>query len=409
MIQDVDESIRRLIVGELVAAGGSLIKDESQIVFGLPSDEPPKDKKPQLNIYLHDVRENLALRDEQFHVKKSTSEWEIGKRPGAIRLDLSYILSVSAADPLTEHRVLGEVLAALIRNGVVPEKYLAQSLKDELPNSLLISVAQPDHPAHSDHPKLWQSIGSTIKPTVTLVATAKFNPYETKFVKLVREAIFALGQGIHPEGPDRQMDIRSVRLSAAGMVADKKEDRPLANVTVSILGREEQTTTDDRGFFFFLNLPPNRYTLRFSRRGYKVLDMETVAPPPGRSDTIEPMDVSLTRLTDSEKEKEDATVRQEVLRAPSFIETGRRITVSLVGTLRFPDGTPAPYIPVRIGGRTAVTDEDGSYHFTGLAPGEHQIVAEIPGRGEIPVLPSGGTATLPEADGNGKKVKAKAP
>jgi len=407
VIQDVDESIRRLIIGELVNAGGSLIKEESQIVFGLPSDEPPKDKKPRLNIYLHDVRENLSMRDEQFHIKKTSSEWEIGKRPGAIRLDLSYIVTVTTEDPLAEHRVLGEVLAALIRNGVVPEKYLAQSLKDEMPNSLLLAVAQPDHPAHSDHPKLWQSIGTTIKPTITLVATAKFNPYETKFVKVVREAIFALGQGVHPEGPDRQMDIRSVRLAAAGIVSDKKEDRGLANVTVSVVGRVEQATTDERGFFFFLNLPPDRYTLRFSRRGYKPVEHETVAPPPGRSDTIEPMDVSLVRVSDAEREKDDLAARQEILRAPSFIETGRRVMVSLVGTLRFPDGTPAPYVPVRVGGRTAVTDEDGSYHFTGLTPGEHQIVAEIPGRGEVPVLPSGGTATLPESDGNGKKVKAK--
>ena len=408
MIQDVDESIRRLMIGELVNTSGSLIKDESQIVLGLPSDEQPKDKKPRISLYLHDVRENLGMRDQQIHVQQSANEWEIGKRPGALRLDLSYLVTVAAEDPLTEHRVLGEVLAVLIRNRVVPEKYLPQSLKDEAPNSLLLAVAQPDHPAHSDHPKLWQSIGTAIKPTITIVATAKFNPFETRFVKVVREAVLALGQGVHPEGANRQMDVRSVRLSATGIVSDKAADRPLANVTVSILGREEQATTDERGFFFFLNLPPNRYTLQFSRRGYKAVEVDTVAPPPGRSDAIEPMDVALIRLSDSEREKEEGVLRQEVLRAPSFIETGRRITVSLVGTLRFPDGAPAAYVPVRVGGRTAVTDEDGLYHFTGLMPGEHQLVAEIPGRGEIPVLATGGTATVPETDGNGKKAKSKA-
>lgn len=408
MIQDVDESIRRLIIGEMVNAGGSLIKEESQVVLGLPPEGEPKDKKPRLYLYLHDVRENLPLRDESFHVKRNPSEWSVAKRPGAIRLDLAYIIAVAAEDALTEHRVLGDVLAALIRNNVVPDKYLAQSLLDEAPNSLLLSVAQPDHAAHSDHPKLWQSIGAPIRPTISLVATAKFNPYETKFVKVVREAIFALGQGLHPEGPDRQMDIRSVRLGAAGIVTDKSEDRPLANVTVSIVGREEQATTDDRGFFHFLNLPPNRYTLRFEKRAYRAIEMETVAPPPGRSDTIEPMDIALTRLSDADREKEDKTNSQEILRAPSFIETNRRVTVSLVGTLRFPDGTPAAYVPVRVGGRSAVTDEDGVYHFTGLNPGEHKIVAEIPGRGEIPIVTSSGTATLPELESNGKKAKAKA-
>lgn len=406
MIQDVDESIRRLIVGELLSAGSSIIKDESQIVLGVPSDEPDKDKKPKINLYLHDVRENLPLRDESFHVRRSgQDEWAVAKRHASIRLDLSYIIAVSAEDPLVEHRILGEVLAALIRNNVVPEKYLAKSLADEQPNALLLSVAQPDHPAQSDQPKLWQALGSRIRPTVSLVATAKFNPYETRFVKVVREAIFALGQGIHPEGADRQMDIRSVRLGAAGLVTEKGE--PLTNVTVSIAGRQEQATTDERGFFFFLNLPPARYTFKFDKRGYNAAEMESVAPPPGRSDSLEPMDVAMVRLSDVELDKANKTNAQEILRAPSFIETNRRVTLSLVGTLRFPDGTPAAYVPVRIGGRTAVTDEDGVYHFTGLLPGEHQIIAEIPGRGEIPVLPANGSATLPEGDANGKKVKAK--
>lgn len=408
MIQDVDESIRKLIVGEMLSGGGSLIKDESQIILGLPTEDQGKDKKPRINLYLHDVRENLPLRDESFHVKRGQDEWSVAKRPGAIRLDLSYILTVTAEDPLTEHRVLGDVLAALIRNRVVPDKYLSQSLLEENPNALLLSVAQPDHPAHDDQPKLWQSIGAAIRPSLTIVATAKFNPFETKFVKVVREAIYALGQGIHPEGPNRQMDVKSVRLSIAGIVSDKKEDRPLLNTIVTVAGRTEQATTDERGFFHFLNLPPNRYTLQFRKKGYQTVDMETVAPPPGRSDSIEPMDVAMLRLSDVEREKEEKATSQEVLRAPSFIETGRRVTVSLVGTLRFPDGTPAPFIPVRVGGRTAVTDEDGMYHFTGLTPGEHQIVAEIPGRGEIPVVATSGTATLPEREGNGKKVKAKA-
>ncbi|HVT11596.1 MAG TPA: Pvc16 family protein [Fimbriimonadaceae bacterium] len=404
MIQDVDESIRRLIVGELVHAGSSLIKDESQVVLGMPGEDD-KDKKPRINLYLHDVRENLPLRDESFHIQRKPSDWAVAKRHAAIRLDLAYIIVVTAEDPLIEHRVLGEVLAVLIRNNVVAEKYLAPSLLEEQPNALLLAVAQPDHAATSDPQKLWQSLGTRIRPTVSLVATAKFNPFETKFVKVVREAIMALGQGVHPEGPDRQMDIRSVRLGAAGIVSDKGE--PLANVTVSIEGREEQTTTDERGFFFFLNLPPARYKFRFDKRAYKPAEMEAVAPPPGRSDTLEPMDVSMTRLTDAEMDQANKTNNQEVLRAPSFIETNRRVTLSLVGTLRFQDGTPAAYVPVRIGGRTAVTDEDGVYHFTGLLPGEHQIIAEIPGRGEIPVLPANGSATLPEGDTNGKKVKAK--
>lgn len=405
VIQDVDESIRRLIVAELAKAGNALIKDESQVVLGLPSEDG-KDKRPRVYLYLHDIRENLPLRDETFHVKRQGNDWSSSKRPGSIRMDLSYLLTVAAEDPLTEHRLLGDLLAVLIRSQSVPDKYLSESLRSENPNALLLTVAQPDHPAHSDPPKLWQSIGSSLRPTLGIVATAKFNPYETAFVKVVREAIFALGQGIHPEGPNRQMDVKSVRLSAAGIVSFEGAGVP--NVNVSVEGRSEQALTDDRGFFFFTNLPPDRYRLRFARAGFREAEMETVAPPPGRSDALEPMDVSLLRIEDAEREKQERASREAMQRAASFVEAHRRVTVSLVGTLRFPDGSPAAFVPIRVGGRTAVTDETGAYHFTGLVPGEHEIVAEIPGRGEVPVLPANGAAVLPEGDANGKRAKQKA-
>jgi hypothetical protein len=267
MIHEVDESIRRLLAEELLKTGNSLIKDEGQIVFGLPTSDD-KDKKARLYLYLHDVRENLRLRDESFHLVKGPEEWSIGKRPAPLRLDISYIISASAEDSLTEHRLLGDVLAVLVRNNIVPPKFLSESLREEGSQALMLAVAQSDHPSQNDAPKLWQSLALPLKPTLTLVATAKFNPYETKFIRVVREAIFALGQGIHPEGPNRQMDIKSIRVSAAGIVSDPKNNRILKDVNVSIEGRLEQTNTDDRGFFHFDNLPPGRYTLKFRKSGF---------------------------------------------------------------------------------------------------------------------------------------------
>lgn len=406
MIHEVDESIRRLLAAELLASGNSLIKDESQILFGIPTEELAKDKRPRIFLYLHDVRENLKLRDESFHITRGAGDFTVAKRHAPLRLDISYLVSASAEDSLTEHRLLGDVLAVLVRNGVVPPKYLSENMREEGSQALLLSVAQSDHPAHVDAPKLWQSLNATLKPTITLVATAKFNPFETKFVKVVREAIFALGQGIRPEGADRQMDLKSIRVSAAGLVADKGRAQALANVMVSIEGLSQQTTTDDRGFFHFDNLAPGRYKLSFRKRGYKTIEVETVAPPPGRSDLLEPLDISMTTLDDSERVAEEKVIRDGTRNASELLEVGRRVTVSLVGTLRLPDGSPASYVPVRIGNKTAVTDEDGVYHFTGLAPGEHEIVAEIPGRGEVPVVSSNGTASLPEADAK-KQVKVK--
>jgi hypothetical protein len=70
--------------------------------------------------------------------------------------------------------------------------------------------------------------------------------------------------------------------------------------------------------------------------------------------------------------------------ARTEFQVGAEPTV-LVGTLRYADGRPASYIPVRIGERTAVTDADGLYHFTEVAATAKRVIAEIAGRGEIEV------------------------
>src|SRR5579862_5476356 len=147
MLQEVDESIRRLLIGEMKSLTAASIKDESQILLGLAPSDPPKDGKPRIYLFLHDLRENLALRDESFHTKRSPGDWMTAKRPATMRLDLSYIVTVSAPDLTMAHQVLGEALACLVRNTVVPEKYLGPSLRDESPGALFLAVAQPDHPA----------------------------------------------------------------------------------------------------------------------------------------------------------------------------------------------------------------------------------------------------------------------
>jgi hypothetical protein len=70
----------------------------------------------------------------------------------------------------------------------------------------------------------------------------------------------------------------------------------------------------------------------------------------------------------------------------------------LVGTLRYADGRAAPFVPVRIGDRTAVTDEEGMYFFTQIPGGTQELVAEIPGRGETSIKVKAGAdaATLPK-------------
>lgn len=120
-----------------------------------------------------------------------------------------------------------------------------------------------------------------------LVVTAMFNPFETKLVKMVREAIVGIGVGTPPQGPDRPLDLKTTRVSAAGIVTRGEDDLPEPEVVVSVAGREERTTTDERGFFCLLNLPPGKHTLSFWKRGLKVKEVAVNAPPPGRPDLLD--------------------------------------------------------------------------------------------------------------------------
>ena len=56
-----------------------------------------------------------------------------------------------------------------------------------------------------------------MQPGMPLVVTASFDPFETKWTKVVRELLSSIGQGGAPDGPNRQLGVSSLRASAAGI------------------------------------------------------------------------------------------------------------------------------------------------------------------------------------------------
>ena len=396
MIHDVDETLKRLLVGELKGMPGSLLKDESQITFGLPSAvETPKGGKPTVNLYLHDVRENAALRDETMHIVRR-EEKSVARQRGPVRLDLSYLITThGAADTLEEHRLLSDVIAVFLRNRTVEDRYLADSLKPFGSSAIMLAVAQSDNPAHADPSGLWSALGGQIRPMLGLLATATFNPYETQISKIVREALFGIGVGTPPHGPMRPLDLMDVRVSAAGIVYGPDGESPMPDVIVTVAGREEKAVTDERGLFHIDNLPSGKHTLVIWRRGYKKQEVAVTAQPPGRPDLLEPMGITMGGLSDKERASEEKELAEAVLNSPGLVEVGRRYTVTMSGQLRYADGRPASYIPIRAADKRTITDGEGMYRFTNLPPGEHKVVAEVPGKGDVEMLPKDGAATLP--------------
>ncbi len=396
MIHDVDETLRKLLVEELARIPGDPVRHPDQIGFDPPSvAEAIQDRAARVNLYLHDVRENRDLRDEGFvSVPGPPDRSAVGRRQTGVRLDLSYLITAYAGDDAAvEHRLLSDILIVLLRTLSAPTKYLSGELEGLGSNAVLLTVAQPDHIANSDPASLWQALGGTLRPAVSLVVTTPFDPFATVWARAVKEAILGVGQGLPPDGPRRPLGMTGVWVSAAGVALNQETERPLEGVRVTVSGRRESVHTDSHGFFHLLNLPAGPYTLQFEKKGYQAQSLAVYAPQLGRPDQLEPTVAALRALSPEERAAQAAG--QAAARATSaVIERDRTYRVSLTGTLTFADGRPAANIPVRVGRHTTTTDLSGVYYFLDLPPGDHTVYADVPGQGPLKAVPGEATPIL---------------
>ncbi len=387
MIQDVDETLSALLSAELSRVPGCGITDRGQITFDPPGvAEGAAADSMRLNLYLHDVRENRSVRESGLRLTRKPGEDTVGVRRPPVNLDLSYLVTAYAGgDAAGEHRLLSEALGVLLRFQDVPGEYLRGVLEEQ---GVTLAVAQPDHLASADPPALWQALGGRMRTALSLVVTAQFNPYETRWTKVVREMVIGVGLGTPPHGPQRPLDVSSIRVSVAGVVLDQGAEAPLPGARVAVEGCPGEATTDAGGFFSLLNLPPGPHTLRVSRAGYRSREAQVVAPAPGHPEQLEPCVITLHPLGDAERALEAAARAAEARSLPGVADKGRLYHASLSGLLRREDGLPAAYVSVEAGGKRTTTDADGIYCFLDLPPGPHTITADLPGVGLREITPA---------------------
>ena len=388
MIHDLDTTLTRLLTAELERIPGCPVRDPEQITFDSPViAEQAQDGEARVNLYLFDVRENRDMRDEGFRRKPmNQQEQTVGVQRPPARMNLSYLVTAHAGnDPATEHRLLSHVLGVLLRFDAVPIARLAGVLEGLGSNAVLLSVAQPDQLA--DPASLWQALGGKMRPALILVVTAPFDAYETRWTKIAREAVLALGQGSTKQDAGRPISLSRVQASVAGIVLDQRTEQPQAGVAVCADGYPGTTQTNDAGFFCLLNITPGDHTLRFQMRGYRPLEQVVTVTPSGRLEEIEPIVIALRAMDDDEMAEETAALANAARNAPQLVEMGRSYQATLTGTLRTPEGEPAAFVPVRVGEQRTATDVDGVYTFFGLPPGDHIVIAEVPGVGDVIVRP----------------------
>jgi hypothetical protein len=196
MIDDLDRSLENLLKRELP----SELVEQVTISFATPDGQfpPPSVTLPAIDVFLYDVRENRDLRDGEWRVERQGDGTAVRKAP-PVRVDCSYLItawpSESSSTPARdEHRMLGEVMMALLRHSMLPADVLEGSLQGQQP-PLPASTLQPGR--LQSLAEFWQALGGKPKATLSYTVTIGVETGLTAQAgPLVQERVFKFRQGV---------------------------------------------------------------------------------------------------------------------------------------------------------------------------------------------------------------------
>lgn len=196
MIDDLDRSLENLLKRGLPPE----LVSQVSISFAPPDGKfpPPSVALPAIDLFLYDLRENRDLRDAEWRLERSSDGTAVRRAP-MVRIDCSYLITAwpsgnSTTPARDEHRLLGEVMKALLRHATIPPEVLTGSLKEQ----------QPPLPASSLQPgrlqslsELWQALGGKPKATLSYTVTIGVDPgISAKAGPSISEKVLNLREGV---------------------------------------------------------------------------------------------------------------------------------------------------------------------------------------------------------------------
>lgn len=189
MIHDLDSTLKELLTQELPPA----LTAQVAISFDTPDNQfPPTGVTlPAINLFLYDIRENRELRSNEWRVEAQGNSALVRKR-APVRVDCSYLItawaSASAPNPAQdEHRILGEVMKALLRQTTIPVALVQGELAtQDLP--LPTTVLQPGNLQSLG--EFWQALGGKPRAVLNFTVTISVDPFAAEEVPIVLERIF---------------------------------------------------------------------------------------------------------------------------------------------------------------------------------------------------------------------------
>jgi Pvc16 N-terminal domain len=172
MIHDIDASLSALIKTEAMAT------TEAEVVFDAPTTEwAARRSGPVIDVFLYDLREDTGRRDAHSWPERDQTGRITGRRPGIRFFKLSYLLTAWTKRPEDEHRLLGQLLEALLCHDQIPETYLRGRVREQ---TVVLNLALPPGPDRS-LTDLWTALGGEMKPSLDLVVVVPVAP-ERRYV-----------------------------------------------------------------------------------------------------------------------------------------------------------------------------------------------------------------------------------
>ncbi len=261
MIADLDETIRQIVIEELPIKNG-----EIDIKFDQPKREwSSRLSKPTINFFLYDVRENPTLRQHGWDRLDNGSGRITTQKRTPFRVDCFYLMSVWAADPEDEHRLLTRALMALFRFPILPADRLLGTLRNP---PFDISARLGVHDRLTNPAEVWGALDNELRPSIPYIITLALDPWSEVTGPAVRSFTLRFGQA--DTLPRRPQFIEGAPTDdfyfMGGVVrtsekAKTNPGQPQAGIPVAIKGTGWVTNTDDQGRFRFGPVVPGQYTL----------------------------------------------------------------------------------------------------------------------------------------------------
>jgi hypothetical protein len=187
MFDEIDDALRQLLIREI-----PIRSNEVEIAFEHPKREwSARLNRPTLNLFLHDVRENVDLRNSYQHYARPNGDQRTATLPRPThRVDLHYMVTAWASEPDDEHRLLARTMLSLLRVPELPSDLLSVGLAQQ-PSPIQLKVARYDSPLNPAD--IWGVLDNELRPTLNCTVTLTMDPHAPIEVPVVRTRELRVG------------------------------------------------------------------------------------------------------------------------------------------------------------------------------------------------------------------------